>query len=71
MVKTINLGNIDTVIGRCPHCNNETLLISLVRDFYKCTICEEDIQQYVNGHIKYIIPNLENKKILDQFKEDG
>ena len=30
MVKIGSLGNVDTVIGRCPHCNNEALLISIV-----------------------------------------
>lgn len=70
MVKIGSLGNVDTVIGRCPHCENEALLISIVQDFYKCTVCEEDIQQYINGHIKYIIPNSKSKKILDQFREE-
>ena len=63
------LGNISSVIGICPYCKQRSLLLSLVQDYYKCTTCEEDIQQYINGHIKYIIPNPKSKKILDQFKE--
>ena len=42
MVKKGVLGNIDTVVGTCPHCYNKALLISIVSDFYKCTVCEED-----------------------------
>ena len=71
MVKKGVLGNIDTVMGTCPHCHNEALLISIVSDFYKCTVCEEDIEQYVNGHIKYITINKDKKKMLEQLKNDG
>jgi len=49
-----NLGNIDTVQGICPHCDEQTILLSIVTDFYRCTNCGEDIKQYVNGSIKYL-----------------
>ena len=54
MVKTIKLGHIDTVNGICPECEEDTILVAIVTDFYKCTNCGYDVKQYVNGSIKYL-----------------
>ena len=54
MVKTIKLGHIDTVNGICPECQEDTILVAIVTDFYRCTNCGEDTKQYVNGSIKYL-----------------
>jgi hypothetical protein len=35
---------------------------SIVTDYYKCSCCGEETQQYVNGSIKYL-------KITDQDKQ--
>ena len=43
------LSYIDTVSGTCPHCNESTLLVAVVTDFYRCTTCGEDKRQYING----------------------
>jgi len=51
-MKQIKLGYIDTVQGICPHCEEDTLLVAIVTDFYKCTSCGEETRQYVNGSIK-------------------
>jgi uncharacterized protein (DUF983 family) len=40
-MKTIKIGYIDTVHGECPHCKEDTLLVAIVTDFYKCTMCGE------------------------------
>ena len=48
------LGYIDTVHGICPHCSEDTLLVAVVTDYYRCTSCGEDTRQYVNGSIKYL-----------------
>ena len=53
-MKTIKIGYIDTVHGECPHCHEDTLLVAIVTDFYKCTLCGEETRQYVNGSIKYL-----------------
>ena len=34
----VRIGYIDTVHGICPHCDEDTLLVAIVTDFYKCTI---------------------------------
>jgi uncharacterized protein (DUF983 family) len=54
VVKTIKLGHIDTVNGICPECEENTILVAIVTDFYRCTNCGYDVKQYVNGSIKYL-----------------
>ncbi len=74
-MKTIKIGYIDTVHGECPHCKEDTLLVAIVSDFYKCTICGEETKQYVNGSIKYLKLDendhdfIQSQKDLD--KKDG
>ena len=53
-MKTFKIGYIDTVHGICPHCGDDTLLVAVVSDYYKCTSCGEETKQYVNGSIKYL-----------------
>ena len=50
----VRIGYIDTVHGICPSCEEDTLLVAIVTDFYKCTNCGEETRQYVNGSIKYL-----------------
>ena len=50
----VRIGYIDTVHGICPSCEEDTLLVAIVTDFYKCTHCGEETRQYVNGSIKYL-----------------
>ena len=40
--------------GICPTCNMPTMLVSVTRDFYRCVACGSDLEQKVNGVIKYI-----------------
>ena len=40
--------------GVCPHCDATTSFISIVNDLYKCMSCGEDVEQKVNGVIKYL-----------------
>jgi uncharacterized protein (DUF983 family) len=70
MVKTIKLGHIDTVSGICPQCEEDTILIAIVTDFYRCTSCGYDVRQYVNGSIKYLKLDNEDKKWLKNLQSD-
>ena len=54
MVKELKLGHIDTVSGICPHCQEDAILVAIVSDFYRCTVCGEDTRQFINGSIKYL-----------------
>jgi|TARA_R100001530_G_scaffold120713_1_gene88037 uncharacterized protein (DUF983 family) len=40
--------------GVCPTCNQPTMLISITKDFYRCVTCGSDLEQKINGVIKYI-----------------
>ena len=49
------------VHGICPSCKEFTPLVSVLNNIYKCTSCGDELEQYVNGVIKYLPIN--NKKI--------
>ena len=40
--------------GICPTCEMPTMLVSMTRDHYRCVTCGSDLEQKVNGIIKYI-----------------
>ena len=40
--------------GVCPHCDMPTTFISIVNDLFKCMTCGEEVQQKINGVIKYL-----------------
>ena len=62
------IGYIDTVHGICPHCEEDTLLVAVVTDFYKCTHCGEETRQYVNGSIKYLKLDDKDKAFVQRMK---
>jgi uncharacterized protein (DUF983 family) len=70
MTKDLNsfLDSIDTVHGHCPECGEETILISIVEDYYKCTTCGEETKQYINGSIKYLKITEEDQRWLKNLK---
>jgi len=55
MVKEFKIFNkIDTVHGICEDCGEDTILVAIVSDFYRCTNCGFDNRQHVNGKISYL-----------------
>jgi DNA-directed RNA polymerase subunit RPC12/RpoP len=48
--------------GICPYCNMLSPLLFLYKDFYRCSLCGEEVEQFINGVIKYI-PIENNKRI--------
>ena len=40
--------------GVCPHCEDMTSFVSIVNDNYRCMSCGFDVEQKINGHIKYL-----------------
>ena len=40
--------------GVCPHCHEVSDFVSIVNDYYKCLTCGIDVEQKVNGVIKYL-----------------
>jgi uncharacterized protein (DUF983 family) len=56
--------------GICPTCNEDTLLVSLTQQYYRCITCGTDLEQHVNGKISYL-PAISMPKDLEQPKADG
>ena len=54
-MKSIKIFNkIDTVHGFCEECQEDSILVAIVSDFYRCTNCGADIKQHINGRIRYM-----------------
>ena len=54
-METVMLSNnIDTVMGTCSECEEDTVLVAIVSDYYRCTNCGYDNRQHVNGKISYL-----------------
>ncbi len=45
--------NIDTVHGTCEECEEQTILVAIVSEYYRCTNCGNDTRQHINGSISY------------------
>ena len=58
----------EIVNGKCPTCEELTMLIGLSRDFYRCVSCGADLEQHVNGSIRYI-PKIQNPKQISKYFE--
>ena len=52
--KAMNI-SAEIVSGICPTCSQNSVLISICAHNYRCTTCGQDMEQKVNGVIKYII----------------
>ena len=44
----------EVVNGKCPTCDQFTMLVSIDRDFFRCMSCGSDLEQHVNGKITYL-----------------
>ena len=66
----VRIGYIDTVHGICPSCEEDTLLVAIVTDFYKCTHCGEETRQYVNGSIKYLKLDDKDRAFVERMKQN-
>ena len=65
LMETIMLSNqIDTVMGTCSECEEDTVLVAVVSDYYRCTSCGFDNKQHVNGKISYLRLTEEDKQFL-------
>ena len=63
----------EIVNGKCPTCEEQTMLVGLTPEFYRCITCGADLQQHVNGKISYI-PALSSttvKSKIDKYFQEG
>ena len=44
----------EIVTGDCPECNVKTMLVNIDINIYRSVNCGEDVEQKVNGVIKYM-----------------
>ena len=59
----------EIVNGKCPTCEEMTILVGLTPEHFRCISCGADLQQHINGKISYI-PTLSGntlKSTLDKY----
>ena len=61
-----NFSKIDTVHGHCEDCDEDSIMVAIVTDYYRCTNCGADTRQHVNGSIRYLRLNESDKKWLKE-----
>ena len=44
----------EIVNGKCPTCDEYTMLVGLTNELYRCMNCGSDLRQHVNGKITYL-----------------
>ena len=44
----------EIVNGKCPTCNEMTILVGLSQEYFRCINCGADLRQHVNGKISYL-----------------
>ena len=65
-IKSKFFNKIDTVHGHCEECGEESIMVGIVQDFYRCTNCGEDTKQHVNGSIRYMKLSESDKKYIKE-----
>ena len=53
----------EIVNGKCPTCEEYTMLVGLTPELFRCMTCGSDLEQHVNGKISYI-PHLSSKTLI-------
>ena len=46
--------NPEIASGVCPHCEDMSSFISIIKDSYRCMNCGLDVEQKINGVIRYL-----------------
>ena len=58
------------VTGNCPECRTNTMLVSFDEHVYRCVNCGHDLEQKVNGVIKYVIADDKTAFSLGRFADE-
>ena len=69
----VRIGHLTSqiVTGNCPECRSETLLVSFEPHIYRCVNCGYDLEQKVNGVIKYVVANESTRFQKSSILDDG
>jgi len=55
------------VHGVCEECEEDTILVAIVSEYYRCTNCGSDTRQHINGSIRYLkLTERDKEKIKQQ-----
>ena len=60
----------EIVTGDCPECRTNTMLVSFDDHVYRCVNCGHDLEQKVNGVIKYVIADDKTAFSLGRFADE-
>ena len=64
----------EIVHGKCPSCDEITMLVGLTKEYYRCMTCGHDLQQHINGKISYLpainVPP-DAKPFVKEWRKDG
>tara|TARA_R100001086_G_scaffold198013_1_gene114394 strand:+ start:273 stop:494 length:222 start_codon:yes stop_codon:yes gene_type:complete len=44
----------EVVNGKCPTCDEYTMLVGLTKSYFRCMTCGADLEQHINGKITYL-----------------
>ena len=44
----------EVVNGKCPTCDEFTMLVGLTPEMFRCMNCGADLRQHINGKITYL-----------------
>ena len=58
----------EIVNGKCPTCDEFTMLVGLTKQIYRCLNCGADLEQHINGKISYI-PHLHKHTLQSKVDE--
>jgi uncharacterized protein (DUF983 family) len=58
----------EIVNGRCPTCEEHTMLVGITPEVYRCINCGADLQQHINGKISYI-PSLSGSTLMSELNK--
>ena len=58
----------EIVNGKCPTCDEYTMLVGLTPEMYRCMTCGSDLQQHINGKISYI-PHISSTTLTSEIEK--
>ena len=61
----------EVVSGICPSCTCRTMLVGFSSTFYRCTTCGNELEQKINGVIKYIKANKNTRLQMTEHNGPG
>ena len=59
----------EIVNGKCPTCEEYTMLVGVTNQLYRCMNCGSDLEQHINGKISYL-PHITRPKDATPFVKE-